>query len=367
METAGGAADAAVRGALAAVAAGRPVVVVDDEDRENEGDLVLAAECATPELMTFVVRHTSGFVCVALPGAECDRLSLPPMSRSSADRFGTAYTVTVDAVSGTTTGISAADRATTARVLADPASGARDLRRPGHVVGLRARDGGVLRRRGHTEAAVDLARLAGRRPAGVLCEIVRPDGEMARRPELAAFAAEHGLDLITIGQLAAYRRRTERLVERVTSTRLPTGHGEFTAVGYRDLLTGGEHVALVAGDVAGRPDVPVHVHAECLCGDVLGSLRCPCRAELQAALAAVSRAGRGVLVYVRAPERAGGLLDTLRAYEVQDAGQVGQLRAHRPGRAGAAEDGPGVADAVLADLGVRSTRPTVAAADGAAS
>jgi 3,4-dihydroxy 2-butanone 4-phosphate synthase/GTP cyclohydrolase II len=352
-------AESSVARAIGEVAAGRAVVVVDDEDRENEGDLVFAAELASTELMTFLVRHTSGFACVALPGAECDRLGLPPMGTGGQDRFGTAYTVTVDAAEGITTGISAADRATTARLLADPATRPRDLRRPGHVVGLRTRAGGVLRRPGHTEATVDLCRLAGLRPAGVLCEIVRPDGAMARRPDLTAFAAEHALQVITIADLVRHRWRTDRLVERVTCTRMPTVHGEFRAVGYRDLVDGGEHVALVAGDVAGGVDVPAYVHAQCLCGDVFGSLRCACRAELQAALGAVAAAEAGVVVYVRRPEPTGSLLEVLRGYERQDAGAGAGAPGHGPDAAAA------LARAVLADLGIRSWRPAVAAAEAA--
>jgi 3,4-dihydroxy 2-butanone 4-phosphate synthase/GTP cyclohydrolase II len=294
----------AIPPALAAIAAGEPVVVVDDKDRENEGDLIVAAELVTPATMAFLVRHTSGFVCVALPGEECDRLDLPPMRSANHDTYGTAYTVTVDATQGVTTGISARDRAHTARVLADPRSLSGDLTRPGHVVPLRARDGGVLRRAGHPEAAVDLTRMAGLRPAGVLCEVVstRHPGQMARRPELVEFATEHGLQIISIGELAVHRRRTEPQVLREAVTSLPTEHGSFRVVGYRGLIDGDEHIALVCGEVAGaRKPVRVHIHRECLMGDVLGSRQCQCRRQLTDAMDEIAALGRGVIVYLRDP------------------------------------------------------------------
>ncbi|MGH3837743.1 MAG: 3,4-dihydroxy-2-butanone-4-phosphate synthase, partial [Pseudonocardiaceae bacterium] len=242
---------AAIDRAIADVAAGRPVIVVDDEERENEGDLIFAAARATPELLAFMVRYTSGYICVALTGDDCDRLDLPPMFHTNQDKRGTAYTVTVDAREGVTTGISAADRARTIRLLADPDAKSVDFIRPGHVVPLRAKEGGVLRRPGHTEASVDLARLAGLPPAGALCEIVsaKEDGEMARRDELEVFAAEHHLALITIADLIAYRRRFEKQVERVAEARIPTVHGEFRAIGFDSLLDGVEHIALVTGDI----------------------------------------------------------------------------------------------------------------------
>ena len=274
-------------------AAGRPVVVVDDEDRENEGDLIFAAEKASTELMAFMVRHTSGFVCAPLTEEDADRLELPPMYATNQDRRGTAYTVTVDAREGITTGISAAERAHTVRLLADPATGPADLSRPGHVVPLRAKAGGVLRRPGHTEAAIDLARMAGLHPASVLCELVNDDGTMMRLPDLNRFAAEHGLALITIADLIAFRLRTERQVERVAEARIPTEHGEFLAVGYRALATGAEHIALVYGDIGDGEGVLVRVHSECLTGDVFTSLRCDCGPQLQAALRRVAEEGRG--------------------------------------------------------------------------
>ncbi|NOV98125.1 bifunctional 3,4-dihydroxy-2-butanone-4-phosphate synthase/GTP cyclohydrolase II [Isoptericola halotolerans] len=313
-----------VERALAAVAAGRAVVVVDDEHRENEGDLIFAAEAATPELMGFTVRHTSGLICVAADGATLDRLALPLMVTDNRDAFRTAYTVTVDAAEGVSTGISGADRARTARVLADPTASPSALTRPGHVLPLRAHDGGVLVRRGHTESAVDLARLAGRGSAGVLAELTHDDGTMMRRPALRDFAAEHGLELISVADLAAYRRATESLVDRLAVTRLPTRHGELTAVGYRDRVTGDEHVALVAGSLAdldaGDP-VLTRVHSECLTGDAFGSLRCDCGPQLDASLRAVQEAGRGVVVYLRGHEGRGiGLVAKLTAYSLQDGG-----------------------------------------------
>ncbi len=289
-----------VRRALDAIAGGHPVVVVDDADREDEGDLIFAAAHATPSLLAFTIRHTSGFVCVALPEDECDRLDLPPMHHEDGDRFRTAYRVTVD-LKGTGTGISAASRAATIAALGDPATAAGDFVRPGHVVPLRARDGGVLTRPGHTESAVDLARLAGLAPAGALCEIVSVDrpGEMARGAELERFAKEHDLVLVAVDDIIRYRRRTERQVERVVVTALPTEHGEFRAVGYRG-TDGAEHVALVAGQLdAVTPDTPVHVHTECLSGDVLRGTVCECGRTLDAAMARFATAGHGVVVYLR--------------------------------------------------------------------
>lgn len=288
-----------VREAIAAIAEGKPVVVVDDDGRENEGDLIFAAVHATPQLMAFTVRHTSGFVCVALTGEDCDRLALPPMSHHSQDRFGTAYRVPVD-LRGTGTGISAAARAATVAALASPRSTARDFVRPGHVVPLSARPGGVLHRRGHTEAAVDLTRLAGLPAAGVLCEIVSQDrpGEMARGSELERFAKEHDLVHLSVDDLVRYRRASEPQVCRVVTTSLPTRHGTFNAVGYGSVVDDAEHMALVAGPLDRvTADVPVHVHVECLSGDVLRSTGCACRADLDRALAHAARGG--IVVYLR--------------------------------------------------------------------
>jgi 3,4-dihydroxy 2-butanone 4-phosphate synthase / GTP cyclohydrolase II len=304
------------------IAAGKPVIVVDDEDRENEGDIIFAAQFASPDLVAFTVRYGSGFICAPMPADEADRLELPPMHHTSQDPHGTAYTVTVDARVGVTTGISAADRAHTMRTLAGPDTAPTDLTRPGHVVPLRARAGGVLRRPGHTEAAVDLTRLAGLRPFGVLCELVNDDGTMMRRPDLANFAGSHGLTLISIADLITYRRQTDNRVERVAEARIPTAYGVFTAIGYRSAHDGAENVALVYGDVGDGEGVLVRVHSECLTGDVFGSLRCDCGPQLHAALAQVAAEGRGVVLYVRGHEGRGiGLLRKLRAYELQDAGR----------------------------------------------
>jgi len=348
------------------------VVVVDDEDRENEGDLVFAAEAATPELLAFTVRHTSGLVCVPMLGEDLDRLELPLMTADNQDGLRTAYTVTVDARTGITTGISAADRARTIGLLSSARTEAGDLNRPGHVLPLRYRPGGVLNRRGHTEASVDLAKLAGMRPAAVIAEVVDDDGGMARLPRLRDFADEHGLRLVSIDQLvshieavgagtaapAAPASATARpsLVERVVETRIPNSHGEWRAVGYRGTADGAEHMALVLGEPAEEPAPLVRLHSECLTGDAFGSYRCDCGAQLEAAMAAIAAEGRGILVYLRGHEGRGiGLLHKLRAYRLQDSGadtvdanlELGLPADARDFSAGAA---------ILADLGAASVR-----------
>ncbi len=314
--------------AIADIAAGRAVVVVDDADRENEGDIIFAASKATPALLAFTIRHTSGVICVPMLGEELDRLQLPLMTAQNNERMRTAFTVSVDARDGVTTGISAADRARTVRTLVDSATEPYELVRPGHVFPLRYTRGGVLRRPGHTEAAVDLARLAGLTPAGVLAEVVNDDGTMTRLPGLREFADEHGLALISIAQLIEQRRYSERMVTRVVQTTVPNGYGQWRAIGYLNSMDGTEHLALVLGEVdqpgesgAAAPDVLVRVHSECLTGDVFGSQRCDCGTQLNAAMAAIAAEGRGIVVYLRGHEGRGiGLLSKLRAYQLQDAG-----------------------------------------------
>ncbi|MDF2091829.1 bifunctional 3,4-dihydroxy-2-butanone-4-phosphate synthase/GTP cyclohydrolase II [Knoellia sp. 3-2P3] len=310
---------ATVEEALAALRSGRPVLVTDDEDRENEGDVVLAAETVTAEWMAWTIRHTSGYICAPMTDDVADRLDLPLMVPDNRDPLRTAYTVTVDAAEGVTTGISAADRAHTVRTLADPASTADSLTRPGHVVPLRAREGGVLVRPGHTEATVDLCRLAGLAPVGAIGELVNDDGTMMRLPGVLALGEEHDLPVITIEQLAAWRQRHDR-VQRLAETVLPTEHGTFTVTGFRDVITGDEHLALVSPRGLGGKAPLVRLHSECLTGDMLGSQRCDCGPQLQRALQRVAAEG-GVVVYLRGHEGRGvGLLAKLQAYALQDAG-----------------------------------------------
>jgi 3,4-dihydroxy 2-butanone 4-phosphate synthase/GTP cyclohydrolase II len=309
--------------AVAAIAAGGVVVVVDDASRENEGDLIVAAEFASAETIAFFLNHTSGVVCMPMTGQRLDELELPPMVVDNTESNRTAFTVSVDGRHGVTTGISAADRAATIAILIDPATRPADLARPGHVFPLRAREGGVLNRAGHTEAAVDLARMAGLYPAGVLCEVVSGDKQsMARLPELEGLAARHGMPLISIADLIRFRRQREKLVQRVSEARIPTQWGDFTCYVYESLLDGEQHVAMVKGAVSGEPDVLVRVHSECLTGDALGSLRCDCGVQLSMATEVIAAEGRGVIVYLRGHEGRGvGMAHKLRAYTLQDQGR----------------------------------------------
>lgn len=347
-----------VEQAIRDIAAGRPVVVVDDEDRENEGDLVIAAEKATPEIVAFMMSECRGLICAPMEGPELDRLELPQMVHHNTESMQTAFTVSVDASAahGVTTGISAADRATTLRLLADGVSGPGEFVRPGHVFPLRAKSGGVLARNGHTEAAVDLARLAGLRPAGAIVEIAGEDGVMLRLPELIPFARKHGLTIISIEDLIAYRRSAEPTVRREAEVSLPTSFGQFTAYGYRSTVDGVEHVALVHGEIGDGQEVLVRMHSECLTGDIFQSQRCDCGPQLHAAMERVQAAGRGVIVYLRGHEGRGiGLLSKLRAYELQERGRDTLDANLELGLPADARDYAAGAQ-MLADLGVHSVR-----------
>lgn len=340
--------------ALEEIKSGRMIIVVDDEDRENEGDLVMAAQWATPEAINFMAAHGRGLICLPIDGKRLDELDIAPMVAANTDNLGTAFTVSIDAIN-TTTGISAYERAETIKMVLDPGCKAEDLRRPGHVFPLRCKEGGVLKRAGHTEASVDLARLAGLYPAGVICEIMNEDGTMARVPDLMIFAQLHGLKVITIADLILYRRRTERLVEKITITEMPTKYGEFKAHAYSSYIDGQAHLALVKGEVSGDEAVLVRVHSECLTGDALGSLRCDCGDQLETALLTIDKEGRGVLLYMKQEGRGIGLINKLRAYKLQDEGMDTVQANEALGYPADLRD-YGIGAQILADLGIKKIR-----------
>jgi len=342
--------------AIAEIRAGRPVILVDDEDRENEGDYTIAAQFCTPEHVNFMITNVRGLICVPMTEGRADHLDLPPMTKNNTAPLGTAFTVSVEAAEGVTTGISAHDRARTIQVLADPASGALDLTRPGHIFPLRAREGGVLVRAGQTEASVDLCKLAGVEPVAVVCEVLKDDGTMARMPDLERVARKHDLKIVTVADLIRYRMSNERLVERVGETSMPTRFGEFRAIGYRTLIDSKEHVALVMGDVTTDEPVLVRVHDQCVTGDVFGSMRCDCGEQKDAALQAIAAVGRGVFIYMDQEGRGIGLHNKLRAYRLQEDEGLDTYEANEALGLPAESRDWGIGAQIMVDLGVRELR-----------